>query len=169
MDARVPFEMCQQYCAQHSPHLKAWFFLFHCFFKGEDPDSLVFDPPPLPDGSRINLPVLIMASSRPNYLFRMLQSLRRVVGLNAAMVTVFIDGFFEEPALLAGLYKLKVDQHEGVSQRNARIAQVQCKKSSHHEIETSLKIGSGSSLTNWILKHQCSQRILISFNLGNTR
>ena len=42
------------------------------------------------------------------------------------MVTVFIDGFFEEPALLAGLYKLKVDQHEGISKRNARIAQVQC-------------------------------------------
>ena len=117
-------------------------FLTHCFFKGEDPHSLVFDPPPLPDGSRIDLPVLIMTSNRPHYLFRMLQSLRRVVGLNAAMVTVFIDGFFEEPALLAGLYKLKVDQHEGVSQRNARISQVQChavkmmtsrKKSSYHE------------------------------------
>ena len=99
---------------------------FLLFSKGEDPDSLVFDPPPLPDGSRIDLPVLIMASNRPHYLFRMLQSLRRVEGLNAAMVTVFIDGFLEEPALLAGLYKLKVDQHEGVSQRNARIAQVQC-------------------------------------------
>lgn len=102
-------------------------FLFHRFSKGDDPDSLVFDPPPLPDGSRIDLLVLIMASNRPHYLFRMLQSLRRVVGLNAAMVTVFIDGFFEEPALLAGLYKLKVDQHAGVSQRNARISQVQYK------------------------------------------
>ena len=96
------------------------------FSKGEDPDSVVFDPPPLQDGSRINLPVLIMASNRPHYLFRMLKSLRSVLGLNAAMVTVFIDGFFEEPALLAELYELKVDQHEGVSKRNARIAQVQC-------------------------------------------
>ena len=41
------------------------------------------------------------------------------------MVTVFIDGFFEEPALLSGLYQLRVDQHEGISKRNARIAQVQ--------------------------------------------
>ena len=68
-----------------------------------------------------------MASNRPHYLYRMLKTLRQVHGLNATMVTVFIDGFFEEPALLAGLYKLNVDQHEGVSERNARIAQVQCK------------------------------------------
>ncbi|KAJ7354813.1 hypothetical protein OS493_029819 [Desmophyllum pertusum] len=91
--------------------------------KCEDPEPLVFDPPPLLDGSRINLPVLIMASNRPHYLLRMLKSLRGVQGLDPAMVTVFIDGFFEEPALLTQLYKLKVDQHEGVSQRNARISQ----------------------------------------------
>lgn len=127
MVARVLSERCQkQYCAQFSAHLRTLLFYISLFSKGENPDSLVFDPPPLPDGSRIDLPVLIMASNRPQYFFRMLQSLRRVVGLNAAMVTVFIDGFFEEPALLAGLYELKVDQHEGVSKRNARIAQVQC-------------------------------------------
>lgn len=136
---------------------------FSLFSKGEDPDSLVFDPPPLPDGSRIDLPVLIMASNRPQYLFRMLQSLRRVQGLNVAMVTVFIDGFFEEPALLAGLYKLKVDQHEGISKRNARIAQVQCevlkmmisrKDISNYEKLQTLKIVT-FSLTNRILKQQC--------------
>nr|XP_058945597.1 protein O-linked-mannose beta-1,2-N-acetylglucosaminyltransferase 1-like [Pocillopora verrucosa] len=91
--------------------------------KCENPEQLAFEPPLPPDGSRINLPLLIMASNRPYYLYRMLKTLRQVQGLNHTMVTVFIDGFFEEPALLAGLYGLNVDQQAGVSERRARISQ----------------------------------------------
>lgn len=40
------------------------------------------------------------------------------------MVTVFIDGFFDEPASVARVFGLRVYQHEGVSQRNSRICQV---------------------------------------------
>lgn len=65
-----------------------------------------------------------MAGNRPQYLFRMLKSLRGVQGLDPAMVTVFIDGFFEEPASVARMFGLRVDQHEGVSKTNSRICQV---------------------------------------------
>ena len=41
-----------------------------------------------------------------------------------SMVTVFIDGFFDEPAYVARMFGLKVDQHEPISKKNARIAQV---------------------------------------------
>ena len=89
-----------------------------------DPESLDFNPPALDDGSRIDLPVLVMAGNRPHYLFRMLKSLRGVQGLNPAMVTVFIDGFFDEPASVARMFGLRVNQHEGVSKGNSRICQV---------------------------------------------
>lgn len=95
-----------------------------CVFLGEDPESIDFDPPALEDGSRIDLPVLIMAGNRPQYLFRMLKSLRRVQGLNPDMVTVFIDGFFDEPASVARMFGLRVFEHEGVSKKNSRICQV---------------------------------------------
>jgi len=91
----------------------------HC----EDPESIDFDPPALEDGSRIDLPVLIMAGNRPFYLFRMLKSLRRVQGLNPDMVTVFIDGFFDEPASVARMFGVRVYEHEGVSVKNSRICQ----------------------------------------------
>jgi len=89
----------------------------------KDPDSINFDPPTLEDGSRVELPVLVMAGNRPQYLFRMLKTLRGVQGLIPSMVTVFIDGFFDEPALVARLLGLKVEQHEGVSTKNSRICQ----------------------------------------------
>lgn len=65
-----------------------------------------------------------MAGNRPHYLFRMLKTLRKVQGLNPTMVTVFIDGFYEEPASVARVFGLKVDRHEGISKRNSRICQV---------------------------------------------
>ena len=65
-----------------------------------------------------------MAGNRPQYLFRMLKSLRGVQGLDAAMVTVFIDGFFDEPASVVRMFGLRVEQHEGVSEKNSRICQV---------------------------------------------
>ena len=65
-----------------------------------------------------------MAGNRPHYLFRMLKTLQKVQGLNPTMVTVFIDGFYEEPASVAQVFGLRVDRHEGISKRNSRICQV---------------------------------------------
>ena len=89
------------------------------------------------------------------------------MGLNAAMVTVFIDGFFEEPALLAGLYKIKVDQHEGVSKRNARISQVQCEVLKMMTLQTLSKLRF-FSLMNRMLKQQC-YRLNLIISLANTQ
>ena len=65
-----------------------------------------------------------MASNRPYYLMRMLRGMQKVEGLDPSTVTVFIDGFWDEPAAVTRLMGLKLQQHAGVSQRNARVAQV---------------------------------------------
>ncbi len=82
------------------------------------------DPPPFPDGSRFQIPIAIMASNRPSYLLRMLLGLQKVEGLDPSMMTVFIDGFWPEPASVTRLLGVKLEQHAGVSRLNARIGQV---------------------------------------------
>lgn len=86
-------------------------------------ESIDFNPPALEDNSRIKLPVIVMASNRPQYLFRMLKTLRGVQGLIPSMVTVFIDGFLDEPASVARMFGLRVEQHASVSSKNSRICQ----------------------------------------------
>ena len=65
-----------------------------------------------------------MASKRPSYLLRMLLGLQKVEGLDPSMMTVFIDGFWPEPASVTRLLGVKLEQHAGVSRLNARIGQV---------------------------------------------
>ena len=91
---------------------------------GEDPVSIELNPPPFLDGSRFQLPIAVMASNRPSYLLRMLLGLQKVEGLDPSMITVFIDGFWSEPASVTKLLGVKLEQHAGVSRLNARIAQV---------------------------------------------
>ena len=55
-----------------------------------------------------------------------------------SLVTVFVDGFFDEPALLCRMFGLKVDQHEGVSAKNARISQVSINQSTNQPINQSI-------------------------------
>lgn len=86
--------------------------------------SIDFNPPALEDGSRIDLPVIVMAGNRPHYLYRMLKTLRGVQGLNPSMVTVFIDGFLDEPASVTRVFGLRAEQHASVSSKNSRICQV---------------------------------------------
>ena len=86
--------------------------------------SIELDPPPFLDGSRLQLPIAIMASNRPHYLLRMLRGLQKVEGLDLSTVTVFIDGFWTEPASVTRLMGVKLEQHAGVSRLNGRIAQV---------------------------------------------
>ena len=91
---------------------------------GEDPVSIELNPPPFLDGSRFQLPIAVMASNRPSYLLRMLLGLQKVEGLDPSMITVFIDGFWSEPASVTKLIGVKLEQHAGVSRLNARIGQV---------------------------------------------
>lgn len=63
-----------------------------------------------------------MASNRPYYLYRMLQSLLAADGVNISMVTVFIDGFYEEPLRVSQLFNLRAVQEAPLSRRSARIS-----------------------------------------------
>ena len=81
-------------------------------------------PPPLSNGHVVNLPVAVMAGNRPYYLYRMLRTLQRVQGLDRSLVTVYIEGLHDEPAAVARVFGLSVEQHKPVGQDTARISQV---------------------------------------------
>ncbi|CAI8010201.1 Protein O-linked-mannose beta-1,2-N-acetylglucosaminyltransferase 1, partial [Geodia barretti] len=90
--------------------------LCHC----SNPLPLSIRSPPLP-GSRVtSIPVAIIASNRPQYLFRMLRGLLAAKGANASLVTVYIDGFFQEPKEVAELFGIRAIQHEPKSLKNGR-------------------------------------------------
>lgn len=68
------------------------------------------------------MPIIVIAGNRPYYLQRMLRSLLSADGINPEMVTVFIDGFYEEPKLVSQLFNLKAIQHRPEGRRGARIS-----------------------------------------------
>jgi beta-1,2-N-acetylglucosaminyltransferase len=70
-----------------------------------------------------DVPVAIIASNRPHYLYRMLRSLLSAHGANPDMITVFIDGYFEEPLEVTKLFGLRGIQHTPIGTKNARISQ----------------------------------------------
>ncbi|XP_046860054.1 protein O-linked-mannose beta-1,2-N-acetylglucosaminyltransferase 1-like [Xenia sp. Carnegie-2017] len=70
-----------------------------------------------------DIPVAVIASNRPHYLYRGLRSMLSAHGAKKELFTVFIDGFFEEPAAVARLYDVKVEQHIPISCGISRIAQ----------------------------------------------
>ena len=72
----------------------------------------------------MTLPVAIIASNRPNYLYRMIRSVLSAQGADPSKITVFIDGYFEEPLAVARLFSIRGIQHTPVSSKNARISQV---------------------------------------------
>merc|ERR1719494_85236 len=79
--------------------------------------------PPLP-GSRVNhLPIAIIAANRPHYLYRMIRGLLQVPGVEPSMVTVYIDGFYDEPVAVAELFKLSAVEHVPMCSKNCRISQ----------------------------------------------
>ncbi|XP_031430825.1 protein O-linked-mannose beta-1,2-N-acetylglucosaminyltransferase 1 [Clupea harengus] len=89
----------------------------------KDPAPIEFSPDPLPVNNILNVPVAVIAGNRPNYLYRMLRSLLSSHGVNPQMVTVFIDGYYEEPMDVVELFGLKGVQHTPISIKNARVAQ----------------------------------------------
>ena len=83
-----------------------------------DPAPLVFKPPPVLNNNIAGVPVAIIASNRPHYLYRwntfhfhfltftfsrMLRSLLSANGARPEMITVFIDGFYSEPLAVVTL------------------------------------------------------------------
>ena len=70
-----------------------------------------------------DVPVTIIASNRPQYLYRMLRTLLSADGADPSMITVFIDGFYEEPMAVAKLFGLRGIQHTPIGSKNARITQ----------------------------------------------
>ena len=78
----------------------------------------------MPNGEKMTLPVAIIASNRPNYLYRMLRSVLSAQGADPSKITVFIDGYFEEPLAVARLFGIRGIQHTPISSKNARISQV---------------------------------------------
>lgn len=93
--------------------------LCHC----ANPLPLTIKSPKLEVNNVANVPVSIIASNRPLYLFRMLRGLLAAHGANSSLVTVFVDGFFQEPVEVAGLFAIRAVQHEPKSQKNGRISQ----------------------------------------------
>ena len=77
----------------------------------------------LTDNLVYNIPVVVIASYRPQYLYRMLTSVLSATGANPDKITVFIDGKFEEPMEIAKLLGVKGIYHQPVGVRNARISQ----------------------------------------------
>uniref|UniRef100_T1IT97 Protein O-linked-mannose beta-1,2-N-acetylglucosaminyltransferase n=1 Tax=Strigamia maritima TaxID=126957 RepID=T1IT97_STRMM len=88
-----------------------------------DPAPLIFNPPSIPNDRIHDIPVAIIASNRPHYLYRMLCSLLAANGANPKMITVFIDGYFEEPLEVTRLFGLRGIQHTPIGIKNARISQ----------------------------------------------
>ncbi|KAM6921662.1 LOW QUALITY PROTEIN: protein O-linked-mannose beta-1,2-N-acetylglucosaminyltransferase 1 [Xenentodon cancila] len=89
----------------------------------KDPAPIEFNPDPLPSNGVFNVPVAVIAGNRPNYLYRMLRSLLSAHGVNPHMITVFIDGYYEEPMDVVELFGLKGVQHTPISIKNARVSQ----------------------------------------------
>lgn len=69
------------------------------------------------------VPIAIIASNRPHYLYRMLRTLLLTPGCNPSMITIFIDGYYEEPLEVAKLFGLRGIQHTPIGEGNSRITQ----------------------------------------------
>jgi len=94
-----------------------------CCCNCDDPAPIDFSPKQLIDSKVSDVPVIIIACNRPNYLYNMLRSLLSTSGVEKNMITVFVDGFYDEPLQVAKLFGLRVLHHTPVGQSNARISQ----------------------------------------------
>ncbi|KAK3870180.1 hypothetical protein Pcinc_024567 [Petrolisthes cinctipes] len=88
-----------------------------------DPAPLSFTTEPLLNNQVHDVPVTIIASNRPHYLYRSLRSLLTAPGVNPEMITIFIDGYYEEPLAVTKLFGLRGVQHTPLGVKNARITQ----------------------------------------------
>ena len=80
--------------------------LCHC----AKPLPLNSNPHPLSPNNIADVPLAVIASNRPLYLFRTLKRLLSVAGADPSMMMVFIDGFFQEPKDVAELLGIRAIQ-----------------------------------------------------------
>ncbi|XP_050402882.1 protein O-linked-mannose beta-1,2-N-acetylglucosaminyltransferase 1 [Patella vulgata] len=88
-----------------------------------DPAPITFPRKKLDNNKISEIPIAVIASNRPHYLYRMLTTLLSVPGANPDMVTVYIDGYFDEPLEVTKLLGLRGIQHTPLGIKNARISQ----------------------------------------------
>ncbi|KAK7078239.1 Protein O-linked-mannose beta-1,2-N-acetylglucosaminyltransferase 1, partial [Halocaridina rubra] len=84
----------------------------------EDPAPLLYSPVEL-DGSTIpNVPLVVIASNRPTYLYRCLLSILRQAGGHLKRILVIIDGYHQEVRDLLRLLQVPFIEHkaEGINQ-----------------------------------------------------
>ena len=95
----------QKFCSKYEGYGS----LCHC----AKPLPLPSKAPPLIPNNVANVPITVIASNRPLYLFTMLRRLLSVAGANSSMITVFIDGFFNQPKDVAELFNIRAVQVSG--------------------------------------------------------
>lgn len=101
---------------------------FFVILSGENPEPIVLHGGPISNNLAGGLPIAVVAANRPAYLFRMLKRLLKTPGVNKDQVTVYIDGFFQEPKDVVELFGVSVVEHEPICSRNCRISQVELYK-----------------------------------------
>ncbi|XP_061192608.1 protein O-linked-mannose beta-1,2-N-acetylglucosaminyltransferase 1-like [Saccostrea echinata] len=89
----------------------------------QNPDPITFHPSKLDKDNLENVAITVIASNRPQYMYRMLIRLLSTAGVKPEMITVFIDGFFEEPLEVTRLLGLRGIQHTPLGKKNARVSQ----------------------------------------------
>lgn len=89
----------------------------------QNPAPIEFTPKPLESGKLLDVPVAVIASNRPHYLYRMLRTMLQTPGVPVGKITVFIDGFFDDPMEVCRLLNVRGIQHSPLGVGNARITQ----------------------------------------------
>lgn len=77
----------------------------------QGPDSIDIKTPALTPNRVYNLPITVIASNRPPYLYKMLTILLNTPGVNRHMITVYIDGFYDETVAVVDLLRVKYVEH----------------------------------------------------------
>ena len=86
-------------------------------------DALYKKPIPLIGNKIAGFPIVIIASNRPRYLFRMLRKLMGVAGVDPNVITVFVDGFYNETIAVAELFALQTVVNEIECTKICRVQQ----------------------------------------------
>ncbi|KAI6654145.1 Protein O-linked-mannose beta-1,2-N-acetylglucosaminyltransferase 1 [Oopsacas minuta] len=87
------------------------------------PLPIEFSPAAIERNNLDNVPVAVIASNRPRYLFRMLRTLLSARGSLRHLITVYIDGGFEQVRDVCSLLQVNYKQNTPISSKNARITQ----------------------------------------------
>ncbi|CAG0893969.1 unnamed protein product, partial [Cyprideis torosa] len=94
-----------------------------CACQDPAPISFPTDNSQMPNRLIKDVPIVVIASNRPNYLYRMLRSLLSAPGATKEMITLFVDGYYSEPLMVAKLFGLRGITHTPIGRKSGRVAQ----------------------------------------------